>query len=151
VKYLNEYSDTKYANKSEWAAASGMLESKGDYDSLQLDGEKGFIKLYNPGIKEADCIITINTKGFTGCSLFLEDSGVIVLEWGKGVVQKLQLNSKTNLLTDTSSGKICNEYITGGDFFKIPLGESTLNINYFNADNEKEEDNIEINYNYYYF
>ena len=33
-KWLNEYSDDKYSNKNEWAAASGLLAGQGDYDKV---------------------------------------------------------------------------------------------------------------------
>lgn len=50
-KFLNQYDS---ANKDEWKGASGMLESQGEYD--QLKGN--VVKLYNPGIKETDFILT---------------------------------------------------------------------------------------------
>ena len=134
------------SNTSEWAEASGLKEYCGDYD--QLKGNE--IKLYNPGVKESDCVITLKTKNNTGYSLFFEGDIGITLEWPEGTDKTLRLDSKNNLVIDVNTGEILNEYITEGDFFKIPLGESALNVEEFCADTA-ENNKVTIDYNYYYF
>lgn len=147
-KFLDQYSDT---NKNEWAAASGLKTNRGDYDLL-INNK---INLYNPGVKESDCVITLKTKNNIGYSLSFGDIGM-TLEWPEGTDRTLRLDSKNNLVIDANTGEILNEYVTEGDFFKIPLGEPILNVEEFRADttenNEKAQNNeVTIDYNYYYY
>ena len=53
-KYLSNDYYKKFNNINEWKTAAGLLESQGDYDILNGN----IIKLYNPGSKEADFILT---------------------------------------------------------------------------------------------
>jgi phage-related protein len=114
------------------------------------------INLYNPGVKESDCVITLKTKNNIGYSLSFGDIGM-TLEWPEGTDRTLRLDSKNNLVIDANTGEILNEYVTEGDFFKIPLGEPILNVEEFRADtttenNEKAQNNeVTIDYNYYYY
>lgn len=156
-KFLNEYDEEQYPNKKEWAAASGLKNSQGDYDLL-IDNK---IKLYNPGVKESDCIITINTQNCTGYRLGLGEWG-FELNWLNTVVPGyLIIDSKTGMIEGAikSNGKIIktgelfNEYMTSGDFFKIPLGESLITVEKFNESEiiKQDQDDVSIQYNYYYF
>ena len=129
-KYLNEFLDENYNNKSEWAAASGMKPTQGNYD-----GTGTTIHLYNAGDIETDwkAFYTMNTDG---CALT-----TISLNNGEGqmsfrpITRKnsndafIRINSRTNLIEGCNSSKeptgtLYNEFLEAGDFFKIPLGES---------------------------
>jgi hypothetical protein len=95
-------------------------------------------------------VITLKTKNNTGYSLFFEGDIGMTLEWPEGTNKTLRLDSKSNLVMDVNTGEILNEYITEGDFFKIPLGESALNVEEFCTDTA-ENNEVTIDYNYYYF
>ena len=132
-KYLSESS---YTNESEWQAASGMLSTKGSYD-----GTGTTIRLFNPGDFESDCCAyyavsssalsnTIQVK--QGNTLY---GGMSLASFAKkGDDTYIRINSRANViegLTGSSvsslslSGNIYNEYITSGDFFKIPIWTNT--------------------------
>lgn len=153
-KYLSEYSDKEYSNKIEWAAASGLLETQGDFDKL-INGK---IALYNPGVKETDWRMTINTQDCSGYVLKLGQDGATGLQifWGNqpdGFPTKLILDSKTGLVLD-EDGNLYNEHLTAGDFFKIPIDQSQIEV--LKLDIEENEmlpndDDVTISYNYYYF
>lgn len=153
-KYLSEYSDKEYSNKVEWTAASGLLEVQGDFDKLV----NGKIALYNPGAKETDWRITINTQDCSGYVLKLGQDGANGLQifWGSQVDSfpaKLILDSKTGLVLG-EDGNLYNEYLTAGDFFKIPTSQSQIEV--LKLDSEENEmlpndDDVTISYNYYYF
>ena len=145
-KFLNEYDDL---NKNEWAAASGLLESKGEYDTLRQDDGKWIVDLYNPGVKESDCMITLKTGESIGYYLSLDNGDGITLEWDEGNEKTLLLDSKRNLLLDANTGEIYNEYIVEGDFFKIPLGQSKLTVKKLGADSMNDND-VMVEYDYYY-
>lgn len=140
-KWLNEYNNS---NKDEWSIVSGMKDIQGDYDK---PGTR--INLYNPGIMETDFTLRIvpndeeitiknetnnNTLKLKAFSLKAEDDSV-------------QYNSKTNLLegvnNGTLTGTLYNEHIVSGDFFKVPMDESSLTIS--------GADITAINYEYIYY
>lgn len=147
-KFLNEFDDSFYTNKSEWAAASGMAASKGSYD-----GTGTTISLYNPGDIETDWQ-AFYTMTSAGCAL-----NNISLNNGEGqmvfstIARKntndayLRLNSRTQLIEGCDSSKnptgtLYNDSLTAGDFFKIPLGTSSFVSNTSCS---------EIRYNYLYY
>lgn len=137
-KYLNEYE-----NSSEWAGVSNLLNSGTGLDILQ----NGAIKVYNPGIKETDWILTFEAAEdgtFPGGILNLDDSilkfvGSAAKKMGSSEIVKdslITFNSKNRLIegwviaeTDDNgnvtkyekSGNIYNEFIVSGDFFDIPI------------------------------
>lgn len=129
-KYLDDYEN---ANKYEWAVASGLLKSQGKYDSVNINGE---IAIYNPGVKDSDWILTINVNGATFPSgtikvndNYLVFSGGLAKSAGVSKDSRITFNSKTGLVEGwyietngyVKSGNIYNDYIVGGDFFKIPV------------------------------
>ena len=132
-------------NVDEWAAASGMKETQGNYDSYI----NGNINLYNPGDIETDFILKI--KDLKEITLTLGNNpelkiNPITLKNGDA---SYQINSKTELIEgldkdDKLTGNIYNEYIAGGSFFKIQPGESTLGL-------PSDLTNVEIEYDYLYF
>lgn len=147
-KFLNEFDDAFYNNKSEWAEASGMLTAAGSYD-----GTGTSISLYNAGDIETDWQ-AFYTMTSSGCALTS-----ISLNNGEGqmafsaITRKnsndayLRLNSRTCLIEGCDSNKVptgtlYNNFLIAGDFFKIPLGESSFVSNTSCA---------EIKYNYLYY
>lgn len=132
-KFLNEFNDYEYDNKAQWAAASGMKPTRASYD-----GTGTTINLYNAGDLETDwqAFYIINSSGSALTSISLNGSidGQMVFS---SISQKktndayIRINSRTNLIEGCDSSKIptgslYNEFLVAGDFFKIPLGESTF-------------------------
>ena len=137
-KFLNQYSQS---NKTEWQGASSLLENQGELDRI-IEGK---IKVYNPGVKESNCVLTFDaTEGnnFCGAQLSLGDcsltfSGAPAKKKVIGINQyidtRLTFDSKTKLIEGwyeeekdgqklyKKSGNIYNEYIANGDFFNIPI------------------------------
>lgn len=135
-KFLNEYeSIPRYANKPEWAEASRMKSTQGEYD-----GTGEVILLYNGGDLETDWIayyeFTDGECELTQITLNNGTDGILNLA---SIINQnddayLRINSKTNLIEGCDSdklptGTLYNQFITSGDFFKIPLGESTFTSN----------------------
>lgn len=140
-KWLDEYDDL---NKAEWAESSGMKDTRGDYD-----GTGSSIKLYNPGDVETDFCLYCGA-GLTQIALNSADGILGFNSFSlKGGDSQVRINSKTNLVEGVDAnrvptGTLYNEYIKNGDFFKIPLGESTLTITPTNLTGN-------IEYDYLYF
>ena len=148
-KFLNEFDDYEYDNKAQWAAASGMKPTRASYD-----GTGTTINLYNAGDLEADwqAFYIINSSGSALTSISL-NGGVDGQMVFSSISQKktndayIRINSRTNLIEGCDSSKIptgslYNEFLVAGDFFKIPLGESTFVSN---------TDCNEISYDYLYY
>ena len=132
-KFLNEFNDDEYDNKAQWAAASGMKPTRASYD-----GTGTTIYLYNAGDIETDwqAFYPINSSGSALTSISL-NSGVDGQMVFSSISRKktndayIRINSRTNLIEGCDSSKIptgslYNEFLVAGDFFKIPLGESTF-------------------------
>lgn len=123
-KGLNQVTDDAAETMDEWAAASGLPETAPSTSGTS-------IALKNPGDIETD--INITTSATSNLSFSLNGSvklqlSDITLENGDS---KIRINSSTHLIEGLNSnnnptGKLYNKYITRGDFFKIPLGNSTL-------------------------
>ena len=126
-KYADEY---EQQNFKEWKEAAKLLETQGEFDRLIGNS----IKLYNPGDRESDFIITFNF----GESNFIPQ-GAIAITTNDGEIYQLnfrqmmcqgkddqiKINSKLNLIegyfNGQKSGNLYNKYITSGQFFKIPM------------------------------
>lgn len=125
-KYLSEYSDS---NKEEWAAASGLLAEQGSYD-----GTGTTINLYNPGDLEADFFAYYARTSLTELNRVYIDSNILTFDFSSNdnvIDTYIRINSKTNLIEGCDenfqpTGTLYNKFITSGDFFKIPTGESQL-------------------------
>ena len=148
-KFLDQYNN---ANKEEWKAASGMLESSTGYDTL-IDNT---VKLYNPGVKETDCILTLNfVNGIIsagGINIGADAQLNFKTITSQNEDDQIKINTKLNLIEGYKNGKksgmIYNKYITSGTFFKIPVSNGTdtiLTLNQIKA----YFDNIEYDYIYY--
>ena len=152
-KFLSEYSDLDYPNKDEWDAFTNMKSTKGSYD-----GTGTTINLFNAGQLETDFYayfkFTTGSLAFSNVRIETNSKTIGVLNFSTMAAQGsdtyIRINSKTNLIEGCTkegtnyvlTGKLYNSYITSGDFFKIPTGESTL---YADASCEK----IEYDYLYY--
>lgn len=112
-------------NKTEWAAASGIPATAPSTSGTS-------IALKNPGDLETDInIITAATSGTFQISG--DTTRKIVLSNFSRVLgdAKIRINSSTHLIEGLNSnnvptGNLYNKYISSGDFFKVPLGNSTL-------------------------
>lgn len=155
-KYLDEYEDT---NKDAWKEASGMLTTQGIYDDL--DRDTNTINLYNPGIKESDFILTL---GFSGTDFIPE--GTISLNGNtfltisqinrQGEDDHIKIDTKLGLIygckrDGIKTGKIYNQNINAGDFFKIPCNSSQDGGLSMTVDNNIAERFVGIDYDYYYY
>ena len=148
-KFLNQYDNN---NINEWKDASGMLETGEGYDVLN----DNIIKLYNPGVKETDFILTLNfVDGIIsagGINIGADAQLNFKAISSQNEDDQIKINTKLNLIEGYKNGKksgmIYNKYITSGTFFKIPISDDTdmyLTLNqiktYFDS----------IEYDYIYF
>lgn len=125
-KYLSNNYYKEYNNIEEWNDAANLLETQDDYDKCVVNE----IKLYNPGCKETDFILTFRFKDKTipAGNIYLDaDHQLILKEIEKqGDDTHIQINTRLNLIEGyndirkTKTGKIYNKFIDGGTFFKIP-------------------------------
>ena len=132
-KFLDQYDDFIYLNKQQWAEASGMAPTKGTYD-----GFSSTISLYNPGDIETDWQVYFNMAYISQLNqIQLKVNGTPVGVMGFSTITPKQgesyisINSRTQLIEGCDANKVAigtlyNEYLTSGEFFKIPIGESTF-------------------------
>ena len=166
-KFLNEYNTL---NTNEWKDASGMKAKpyvdENNESSLPIDkfvSRDRCFYLYNPGDKESDFVLKLN---FVNSKI---PSGSIYMNIGsqelrlKEITMKngdagIQINSKLNLIEGINSqgkktGSVYNEYISSGDFFKIPqIGPSDASVQLFVdlSNGVAENHTPQIEYDYYY-
>lgn len=149
-KWLNEYVD--FDNINEWKEASGLKEFQGNYDIL--NGNK--IPLWNPGDLESYFQLRLNfiDNEIPAGNISINDRQ---LHWEKmipeGTDTYVKINTRLNLIEGYNSSNyktsnVYNKYITTGDFFKIPIGESEIIIE--NCSNHIQTSKP-IEYVYYYF
>ena len=153
-KYLEDFSDTDYNNKNEWKVASRMLAEKGTYDGTNST----IIHLYNAGDIETDwqAFYQINQQGICPLTAITltnssnQTEGTMVFSTMTRKNQSdayIRINSRTNLIEGCDSNKVptgtlYNEFLSAGDFFKIPLGAHDFNSNTSCA---------EVRYNHLYY
>lgn len=125
-KYLSEYTDS---NKEEWASASGLLPTQGSYDGTGLK-----INLYNPGDVETDFFAYYAGTSLKRLTKIYINSNILNFDFSNNdriTDTYIRINSKANLIEGCDknykpTGTLYNKFITSGDFFKIPTGESKL-------------------------
>lgn len=151
-KFLDEYeSEWTLKQISEWSGASGMKLTQGTYDGLENGNG---ILLFNPGDIEADFIAyyslptslaSIQIIDNPLCKLLLNPITAIGEDSYIGINTKLRLiiGGTMSGTTFTSSGNIYNKNIGAGDFFKIPLDNSTFKSSGANC--------VSFRYNYLYY
>ena len=125
-KYLSEYTDS---NKEEWASASGLLTTQGDYDGTGAE-----INLYNPGDVETDFFAYYARTSLKRLTKIYINSNILNFDFSDNdnvIDTYIRINSKANLIEGCDenfkpTGTLYNKFITSGDFFKIPTGENQL-------------------------
>lgn len=125
-KYLSEYIDS---NKEEWASASGLLTTQGDYDGTGAE-----INLYNPGDVETDFFAYYARTSLKRLTKIYINSNILNFDFSNNdnvIDTYIRINSKANLIEGCDenfkpTGTLYNKFITSGDFFKIPTGENQL-------------------------
>lgn len=125
-KYLSEYTDS---NKEEWASASGLLTTQGDYDGTGTE-----INLYNPGDIETDFFAYYARTSLKRLTKIYINSNILNFDFSNNdnvIDTYIRINSKANLIEGCDenfkpTGTLYNKFITSGDFFKIPTGENQL-------------------------
>lgn len=165
-KWLDEYTidsvvcwDDEWNNKNEWAAASNLKLTQGNYDKIVFSNETtASIPLFNAGDLETAFTLSFsfdnNNIGSDLIHIYLEgnaDSQLYLSKMTKkGNDTEVRLNTDNNLLegyeNGVRSGNLYNEFKVSGNFFKIPIGDSTLKIIGCSSNN-----NITIKYNYLYY
>ena len=154
-KYLDQFGEI-YTNKSEWKDASRMKSTKGSYDVIN----SGKIMVYNAGDVETDweLYVPISQSGCSLTQISLERgvSTLYQLQFSNITQQKendsyLRISSRTNLIEGCDSkkiptGSLYNQFIIAGDFFKIPLEETSFVINNFATGSD-----VTLNYDYLYY
>lgn len=169
-KTLSEYRDIDYPNKSEWAAASRLLESIDE--STELDIENGQIHLYNAGDIDMGFSLYVPFSGNgigSGNDIELlsspyslrilqsiqkkgNDIGFLI-NTTNGLVEGIDPNSimdHPQLRYDTllTSGNIYNEY-ADGEFFKVAPGGENKNVSTITLNGAIQ--GMKLYYNYLYF
>lgn len=154
-KYANEYKD--WNNTSEWLEAANLLNTQGKFD--KLDGN--VVRLYNPGVKESDFILTFNFKSniIPAGSINIGANAQLKFEQiaRQGDDDQVKFNTKLNLIEGYKSGKktgrIYNKHIIAGTFFKIPVTTEKDNPLEFTLDyaNNLPSYFDKLEYDYFYF
>ena len=145
-------------NVEEWIDASGLKgATKDNYNSFS---EEGSCNLYNAGDLPTDFKLIVNIENKpTNITLKTNKNQIIgSLNFSlakQGDDTYVRFNSATQLIeglkqsTDGEfelTGNLYNKYITGGDWFKIPAGESVINIA-----ETSHSDKPTIDYDYLYY
>ena len=165
-------------NTEEWIKASGLESATQGitYNSFQLDepGTAFSCNLYNAGDLPTDfkLIVNINYLANAKNTENTEDTTKTIILNETNSLSFLPLpivpdgdtyirfNSATQLiegLKQSSDGKfeltgnLYNKYITKGDWFKIPVGESVIKITITPDSNNSISDNPRIDYDYLYY
>ena len=151
-KYLSNDYYKKFNNIEEWKGAANLLTSQGDYDVCVGNA----IKLYNPGDKEADFVLTFrfDNRIIPAGKIYLDaDSQLSIKQISRlGEDTHIKINTKLNLIEgyvgERKSGNIYNRFIASGTFFKIPCSTNiTMTIDESNLLNGCFES---IEYDYIY-
>lgn len=165
-KYLNQYNSTNIPNwvdnKVEWKAAANLLDQQGTFDVKTNTNE---IKLYNPGDKESDFILTFSFNSShkvpagginIGADYQLNFNSIDAQGGPKDYDDQIKINTKLNLIEGYKNGKktgrIYNDSIESGDFFKIPVTTDKTSPLKMIIDNDKglAAQFVDIEYNYQY-
>lgn len=145
-------------NTEEWIDASGLKgATKDNYNSFS---EEGSCNLYNAGDLPTDFKLIVNIENKpTNITLKTNENQIIgslnfsLAKQGRDTY--VRFNSATQLIegliqsTDGEfelTGNLYNKYVTEGDWFKIPVGESVINIA-----ETSHSDKPTIDYDYLYY
>ena len=145
-------------NVEEWIDASGLKgATKDNYNSFS---EEGSCNLYNAGDLSTDFKLIVNIENKpTNITLKTNENQIIgSLNFSlakQGDDTYVRFNSATQLIEGLKqstngefelTGNLYNKYITEGDWFKIPVGESVINIA-----ETSHSDKPTIDYDYLYY
>lgn len=145
-------------NVEEWIDASGLKgATKDNYNSFS---EEGACNLYNAGDLPTDFKLIVNIENKpTNITLKNNENQIIgSLNFSlakQGDDTYVRFNSATQLIEGLIkptngefelTGNLYNKYITEGDWFKIPVGESVINIA-----ETSHSDKPTIDYDYLYY
>ena len=148
-----------FINLDEWIDASGIrtkMYNGKEYDKYDIN--TGKIHLWNGGQLPTNFNLYIPfTEGsniIAGCTIVLGNEKIVLKQMVKQFDDKkedakIRINTKTNLIEGVDknnkiTGFIYNQYIEKGDFFTIPVGESTLK-----TEGGIPEEEIEYKFLYY--
>ena len=157
-RYKFETNIKDIINVEEWIDASGLKgATKDNYNSFS---EEGTCNLYNAGDLPTDFKLIVNIENKpTNITLKTNENQIIgslnfsLAKQGRDTY--VRFNSATQLIegliqsTDGEfelTGNLYNKYITSGDWFKIPIGESIINIA-----ETSHSDKPTIDYDYLYY
>ena len=155
-KWLDNYSSTsddiklQVTNKNEWAASSGLLANNLKNGTPYYDvwnGTLGTMGLYNAGDIECDYVLNIELSN-AAHDIEIKIDGNSTKRYKLSIPAGTTTDAR-HVIVDTKKrlvtldGIVANNYITEGDFFKIPLGESILMLT-------TGLNNVTINYKYCY-
>ena len=119
-KYLDNFVGNRYANKSKWAAASGMKATQGSYD-----GTGTSVTVYNAGDIECPIKLFFNSGNLSSVSMG-NNYGMLFTPFSlENGDTKFCIDSSTHLIegynnNNQKTGNLYNKYIKSGDFFLIP-------------------------------
>lgn len=157
-KDLKDFSE--WTNIDEWKDSANLLQDRFTEGVDKINGNQ--IKIYNPGVKESDFILTLNFKASGTIP-----AGGISLEGGELLNfneissqngdDQIKINTRLNIIegykNGRKSGRVYNKHIINGSFFKIPIAKDVNNLPKIIIDNKdylaQQVDNIQ--YDYYYF
>lgn len=154
-------------NVEEWIGASGLKDAtKDNYNSFS---EEGSCNLYNAGDLPTDFKLIVNIDYLTNTenTEATENTPKIILNEAsslelspftvQGKDTYVRFNSATQLIEGLEkpssggiklTGNLYNRYITSGDWFKIPVGESVIKII---TEKKPITDKPTIDYDYLYY
>ena len=145
-------------NTEEWIGASGLDgAAKDNYNSFS----NGSCNLYNAGDLSTDFKLIVNIRNNPTNITLRDDDGNEIgslnfLLTAQGNDTYVRFNSATQLIEGLEklpsggiklTGNLYNRYITSGDWFKIPVGESVINI----TEENPTTDIPTIDYDYLYY
>ena len=158
-KFETDITDIKdIVNVEEWISASGLKNAtKDNYNSFS---EEGSCNLYNAGDLPTDFKLIVNIGNKPTNITLKNNENQIIGSLNFSLVKQgsdtyVRFNSATQLIeglvksTDGEfelTGNLYNKYITDGDWFKIPIGESIINIA-----ETSHSDKPTIDYDYLYY
>ena len=144
-----------FINLDEWIDASGIrtkMYNGKEYDKYDIS--TGEIRLWNGGQLPTNFNLYIpfpeGSNIIAGCTIVLGNEKIVLKQITKQKEDaKIRINTKTNLIEGVDknnkiTGFIYNQYIEKGDFFTIPVGESTLK-----TEGGIPEEEIEYKFLYY--
>ena len=179
--YFKKYGGTlaESYNYNEWAAASGLetspteetnnKEVENQTETLEVEETATNFLVYNPGVKEADIILTYtpileDENGgiereikFPGAKIwFGETSGIEkmgIKEFKFTSNEKIIIDSRKHLIYGVDSNgniNVYNKYHISGDFFHIPCLSDEEKTNLYITQNAGGKGKWEVEYNFYY-